>query len=189
MEEKIIVSATDHGTPEGFHNDGMWSGFGLEKYNALCERERKIAHRFMDIALTGDLPKLVKIALKKRSNEGDKGWKDEVQEVCRKVASLLAEGFHARIIIDMLRCATGGGCNYGYEFQRKFEAAKNKEVRKDFWGTEKRVSLVAAEDLLYDMLKRDVNIDEPTEEDIAKSYFYKEFVTDFLERRSKSKSA
>ena len=181
--EQIIVDVKDHKAPEVFHNDGMYAGFYSEEYEALKEKELRIAHRFLDIALTGKLPKLIEIAIKKRGDKGDEGWKNEVQVVCQKVTSLMAQGFHARIIIDMLRCATGGGCNYGYEFQRKFEAAMDKGVRKEFWGTEKRVPLVAAEDLLYDLLEREVNIDNPKKEDLEKSYLYKEFVTDYLDRR------
>ena len=175
---KEIIVRNDCSTPEGFHNDGMLIVLGSKKYAALCEKELKIAHRMLDIALTGKLPKLVKIAIKERNYEDDEEWIGEVQTVCRKVTEMLAQGFHAKIIINMLRCATGGGCEYSIEFQVKFEAAMAKGVRKDFWGTEHIAPLAVAEDLLYDLLEN-INVNNPTKEDLEKSSLYKEMVTNF----------
>jgi len=177
--EKIIVNPRDHKSPEVFHNDGIMHGMYSKDYKVLVEKEQKIAHRLLDIALTGELPEIAKIALKERNDEGDKKWVDDVQVVCQKVVYLMAQGFHAKIVIGMIRCATGGGGGLSYEFQLRFDAAMNKEIRLDFWGTEKRVPLVMVEDILVDLFERNINIDKPTKEDIKKSWLYEEFVTHF----------
>lgn len=177
--EKIIVNPADQSAVEVFHNNSIQfrMGSGSEEYKSLCEKEAKIAHKFLDIALTGKLPKLAETALELRKDVSAERIND-IQVVFQKVSCLMAQGFHGKVIISMLRCATGGGCDFSNDFQMKFEKAMNQEVRKDFWGTEYRFPLVVAEDLLVDMLEKDIDVDSPTEEDFAKSIFYKEFVTD-----------
>lgn len=180
--KKIIVNAADHKSPEVFHNDGIMHGMYSVDYKVLLATEAKIAHRFLDIALTGKLPKLVEISFKKRKDVKPEVIND-IKVVSSKVASLMAEGFHGKIIYGMLACASGHGGGLSSDFQVKFEAAMDKGVRKDFWGTESRFALVVAEDLMYDLLKKEIDVDNPTDEDFENSCFYKEFVTDYLELR------
>jgi len=175
---EIIVNLRDPKAVEVFHSNHIECRMDLEDRKALRERERKIAHIFLDIALTGRLPKLVEVTLEKRKDITAERIND-IQPVCQKVTSLMAEGLHAKVIIDMLRCATGGGTDFGSDFQKKFEAAADRGVRKDFWGTEYNIPLVAAEDLLVDLLERDVNVDSPTNDDLERSRFMKEFLTNY----------
>lgn len=156
---KEIIVSNDCSTPEGFHNSQCQLSPELRK------KEYDIAHLLLGIAMTDKLPDSIEyedklppteLRLAKRAIKEYKADEEEVKVVCRKVVYLLAQGFHVYIINHMLRCAIVGekDITYGDYFAQKFGAAKDKIVRKNFWGVEESAPLEAVRGLVDELFAR-----------------------------------
>ena len=172
---EITVNANDCKAVEVRHNNSIQFEMGScsEAYKTLCEKERQIIHQLTDVIFAEKWSGLIALMLTARNYKDDKAEID-LETVLRKVTSLMVEGFHSKVVRGMLRCGSGGGVDNS-EFQEKFEAAMDKEIRKDFWGTESRFPLYVAEHLLED-LEAGINISKPKKNELKKSALMRQMV-------------
>ena len=171
--KKIIVNPRDNSAVEVRLNNAIRHCMYVIDYKRLVKKECKMVHQLVDIIFSEEWPGIIEHLLKARNYEEDKVTLN-LKEVVKKVAVLMNEGFHAQIVRQMLRCATGGGVACS-DFQVKFEAAMDEAIRLDFWGTTSRFPLLTAEFLLEDM-EAGINIFKPSKEELKKSQLMQQMV-------------
>jgi len=93
---------------------------------------------------------------------------NETLNVLDKVAKLMKSGFHVAVINGMLDITCGHGGGFGDMFCNRFYPLTDKDSREDFWGTRWELPCFIAMGLLEDMMNN-VNVYEPTAEDLKKS--------------------
>ena len=172
----IVINPKDFNAPEVSANviedEHLIHFHSVDEYDDFVARERAVTQRLVQMSIMKELPKIV--ALLPAIHEGFKP--EEIQQrisetlgVIKKVAHLMLDGFHIRIVRNILEISTGHGSVFGDEFQHRFDPLFNdKDCREGFWETRWELPCFIAEGLLDDLMGG-INIEAPTAEDLQKS--------------------
>ena len=170
--KKVIIDCRDFKAPEVRANEGILHRMYLKDYEELVEEEAKVAKKLVEISIKKELPKMVALLPDIYSEFQPEEIQQRISEtlnVINKVAHLMLDGFHLKVIEDILEISTGHGTGFGIDFQLRFEPLfHDKDCREDFYGTRWQLPCYITEELLKDLMSG-VNIDAPTAEDLKRS--------------------
>jgi len=171
--QKIIIDPKDHRSIEVSINESIGPRLGSTSpaYAQLVKKENAVLHKLLNILQSKELPKIVALLSEIYPDFRAENISERITEsmnVINKVSHLMLDGFHISVIASILDITCGHGGNFGGLFCSRFYPLCDKGTREDFWGTRWELPCFVVAGLLEDLMN-DVDIDNPTAEDLKKS--------------------